>query len=166
MTWITGIPEQHLLAALSADIAREAAAAADYLQLARWLKPLHSPAVRQHIAACAAAALSDATALAAELVALGGVPPALFPSPRATRTAPKPVDRYVEDARSAVAHYRNRMRMARRLGLLRLQEVFSEIMRNKRTHLGNAAALAAAAPSAPAPKGHKERTRANRSPYE
>ncbi|HTQ57074.1 MAG TPA: hypothetical protein VMI94_21545 [Bryobacteraceae bacterium] len=120
MTWIT-----YVLNALQADIVREAAAADEYLRLARLLRQSCDPLSRHQIATCAANALSNATALAAEIVALGGVPPSVPPAPKGT---PKTAREHLTDVRSALAHYRGRLAMARRFGLPRLQELFRNII--------------------------------------
>ena len=123
---------------------REAASAERYLRLARVVKQFCGPAFRHQVAACAATSLSNATALAAEMLALGGLPPASPLEPRDLSPASQPIDDYVRQARTALAHYQSRLVMARRLGLLRLQEVFWDIVLSKRRHLAHARVLASA----------------------
>ena len=109
------------------------------------MKQLRNPAICAQIAMCAAAALTNATALAAEVVALGGNPPASPAGQSARLPAPASVEEYLIEARAAVAHYQGRLATARRLGLLRLQAVFREIVRSKRKHLQHACVIASAA---------------------
>jgi hypothetical protein len=70
--------------------------------------------------------MRHATALAAEVLHLGGVPP-----PYIVRDVPCPRDRLAR-ASDLFDHYRQRLRMANDLGLLRLEEVLSEIIQDLR----------------------------------
>ena len=119
MIWIP-----YVIAALHADIIREAAAADECLRLARAMQQACDPGAQHQIAKYAATTLLNASALAAELIALGGTPPCVSPRPEGNSGKLKgPVDHLV-DARSALLHYRRRLLMASRVGLDRLQEVF------------------------------------------
>jgi len=140
MSWIAAVSHASLVAALNADIVREAAAAEEYLRLARFFRPLRDRAMCHQIAVCAATALSNATMLAAEVLALGGVPPSALQ----VRDRPQSMDEHITKTQAALAHYQSRLAMARRLELLRLQEVFRDIVRSKRRHLAHAGVLASA----------------------
>ena len=115
----------HLIQALNDDIARELSLARKYVALS--LAEGHrSTAFRRRCAATAAEAMRHATALAAEVMHLGGVP--------STGTQRRSVAHPAEPAPDSdrFAHYRQRLRMANELGLLRLEEVLEEILRDLR----------------------------------
>ncbi len=144
MPWIAAASHASLLAALNADIVQEVTTADYYLQLAQFVKQLRNPSICRQIAACASTALSNATALAAEVIALGGAP-LLSPLPKRTSLpAATSLEEHLLDARAELAHYRGRLAFARRLGLLRLQEVFRDIVLSKRRHLVHASVIASA----------------------
>ncbi|HTT62588.1 MAG TPA: hypothetical protein VMG35_12125 [Bryobacteraceae bacterium] len=140
MSWFA-----YVIAALNADVLREIAFADEYLRLARLLKRSSDPMMTHQIAVCAATALSNATALAAEMIALGAAPLPVAPAPRTHPATPKSSEQRLTEARSALAHYQRRLAMARQFGLQRLQEVFREIVSGKRKHLAHTQAAAAAA---------------------
>ncbi|MBZ5585387.1 MAG: hypothetical protein LAQ30_24925 [Acidobacteriia bacterium] len=144
MSWIAAASQACLEAALNADIVQEMTAAERYLRLGQLVKQLHDPEVYRQIALCAATALSNATALAAEVIALGGVPPALTRVGPGQLPAPKSFEEHLMEARAELAHYRGRLELAKRFGVLRLQELFRVIVQSKRRHLAHAAALASA----------------------
>ncbi len=116
------------------------------------------------VALCAAAALSNATLLAAEVLALGGQPPNTPVAASGRVPVAQSIEEHVRQARSALAHYQSRLAMARRLGLLRLQEVFRDIVLSKRTHLAHATVLASAAASPTRRKSNRERPHAHPDP--
>jgi len=124
---------RRLVRRLNGDIQREFQFADTYLRQARFLSLEQYPVIYREIAVCAATALANATALAAEVLALGGIPalPA-EENPQGTRTR-----RYRLGSREILTHYRGRLRMAERLGLLRLCEVFQQIVRTKELHLAH-----------------------------
>jgi hypothetical protein len=143
VSWIATASHACLVAALNADIVQEMRTVDHYLELARVVKRVHGPVCHQ-IAVCAATALSHATALAAEVMALGGMPPDSTGTASRALPAPRTVEEYLIDARAELAHYRSRLLFVRRLGLVRLQELFRDIIRNKRRHLAHASAIASA----------------------
>jgi hypothetical protein len=133
-----------MVAGLKFDIVREATAADWFLRLGRLSRRRQNARVRHQIAVCAATALSYAAALAAEVIALGGAPPA-SPLPASAKTRPSGSRRdQISHARAELAHYQGRLVMARRLGLLRLQEVYRDIVRSKRRHLAHAGVISSA----------------------
>ena len=144
MPWI-GASYLSFLAALNADIVQEMTAADHYLRLARFVEHLHKPSFCHQIAVCAATAMANATALAAEVMALGGTPPCSPLPKQIAMPAAISVDEHLIETRAELAHYRGRLIFARRLGLFRLQEVLREIVRSKRRHLAHARIIASAA---------------------
>ena len=128
---------RRLVRGLNGDIQREFQLADAYLRQARFLPVEQYPVICRQIAGCAAAALANATALAAEVLALGGIPaiPAEEnPHEIPPRTLPR---RYRLGPRAMLTHYRRRLRMAEGLGMLRLCEVFQQIVRTKELHLAH-----------------------------
>jgi hypothetical protein len=115
-----------LIQALNEDIERELRIADE--QIAHALSPssLREDALQRHSSACAAAAMRHATALAAEVLHLGGVPPPFIP-----RDMSCSQDRLVR-ASDLFRRYRQRLKTANDLGLLRLEEVLREIIQDLR----------------------------------
>jgi hypothetical protein len=128
---------EQMVAGLNGDILREVRMADSCIRQATCLGREYHPVVHRQLALCAAAALSNATALAAEVLALGGVP--VDPGARLHHgsTRSDPSQSHPVRARATVAHYRSRLRMAERLGLLRLREVFQQIVSTKEWHLAH-----------------------------
>lgn len=99
--------------------------------------------IRNRTAQCAAASLRNATALAAEVLLLGGIPPGTMLQPQSRSLAAESIDEYIAQARAAVRHYQRRLAVAQGLGLARLGEVFQEIVLAKLHHLAHAGLVAA-----------------------
>jgi hypothetical protein len=146
MKWNCTTANKGLIAALNADILYEAEMAEDCLQRADSAPQQYRGSIRNRADRCAAAALRNATALAAEVLWLGGIPPGPAPRRQFGRRAAESIEEYVIQARSAVTHYQHRLAMAERLGLARLREVFQEIVLSKRRHLAHAGLVAAEGP--------------------
>ena len=68
-----------LIQALNEDIERELRIADEHIARALSANSLRKDAVQRNSSACAAAAMRHATALAAEVLHLGGVPPPFIP---------------------------------------------------------------------------------------
>ena len=119
-----------LIQALNEDIERELRIADEHiaraLQANSLANSLRQDAVRRRSSACAAAAMRHATALAAEVLHLGGVPPPCIP-----RDMPCSRDRLAR-ASDLFRRYRQRLKTANDLGLLRLEEVLREIIQDLR----------------------------------
>ncbi|MFY9725869.1 MAG: hypothetical protein WB579_07660 [Bryobacteraceae bacterium] len=144
MSWTCTTAGKALIAALNTDILYEIEMADDCLWRVDSASQQHRASVRHRAEHCAAAAVRNATALAAEVLVLGGVPPGAGPQRRSNRLAAESIEEYVARAQLAVRHYQRRMAMAERLGLARLREVFQEVVRGKRRHLAHASLIAAA----------------------
>ena len=133
---------QEFLAAVNRDIRRELRFADECMEQAGLLHRGELRFVGAQFLRCAATAMCNATALAAEVLATGGTPPAgpqcrhdLVPYwPRLRRDRARLVQ--------AVRHYRHRWGVAQRLGLLRFAELFLEIVRIKRSQLNHIHLLA------------------------
>jgi len=122
---------------LNGDILREFQTADACLREVNCLSGKDYPVLRRQIAMSAAAALRNATSLAGEVLALGGIPIVpCRPKPQA-RPASITAGWYPGTSHEMLAHYRRRLRMAERLGLWRLQEVFEEILTSKERHLAH-----------------------------
>ena len=119
---------------LNGDILREFHAADACMREADCLSGKND-LLRRHIAVCAAAAIRNATALAAEVLALGGMP--IIPRRPKGQGLPasNAIGRHPGTVHRMLAHYRRRLRMAERLGLLRLREVLEEILTSKEQQL-------------------------------
>lgn len=115
-----------LIEALNEDIEQELRIADEYISRALSANSLRKDAARSHSCACAAAAMRHATALAAEVLHLGGVPPPCIPGDRQRSR-----DRLAR-ASDLFRRYRQRLRMANDRGLLRLEEVLREIIQELR----------------------------------
>ena len=117
---------ERLIEALNEDIDRELRIADEHIALGMRAAGVRQRAVQRHSSACAAAAMRRATALAAEVLQFGGVPPPSAPGrrPRFGSRLVRATDRF--------HRYRQRLRMANRLGLLRLEEVLREIIQDLR----------------------------------
>ena len=117
----------YLIEALNEDIERELRIADEHIARALSADSLRKDTVRSHSSACAAAAMRHATALAAEVLHLGGVPPPC---------SPREMHCYRDDrlahASDLFRRYRQRLKMANDLGLLRLEEVLREIIQELR----------------------------------
>ncbi len=115
-----------LIQALNEDIERELRIADEQIARALSANSLRKDAVQRHSSARAAAAMRHATALAAEVLRLGGVPPPFIP-----RNMSCSRDRLAR-ASDLFRHYRQRLKTANDLGLLRLEEVLREIIQDLR----------------------------------
>lgn len=144
MSWQYQTAIEYVIAALNRDILLEIRMADECIQRAN---SVTEPYAHFHrlVACCAASAMSNATALAAELLSLGGVPRAYAPRRRGKTPGTTSIEDYLVQAQSLVAHYQERLAMAEKLGLLRLREVLQEITASKRWHVKHAVLVAAAA---------------------
>jgi hypothetical protein len=115
-----------VIEALNEDIERELRIADEHIARAMSATSFRKDALQRYSSACAAAAMRHAVALAAEVLHLGGVPP-----PFTSRDVPCPRDRLAR-ASDLFRHYRQRLRTANDLGLLRLEEVLREIIQDLR----------------------------------
>jgi hypothetical protein len=143
MRWRYKTSIEYVISALNKDVMREICMADECIWRADCVAQPHSRFQRQ-IAQCAAAALCNAAALAAEVLSMGGVPPAARPRPRVRTYDAASIEEYLAQAQFLLAHYQKRLAMAERLGLLRLREVFRDIVKSKRAHVLHAALMAAA----------------------
>ncbi len=134
---------EYVIAALNRDILLEIRMADECIQRASSVAQPYAYFQRL-IVRCAASAMSNATALAAEVLSLGGVPRAYTPRRRGRTRGTTSIEEYVVQAQSLVAHYQEQLAMAEKLGLLRLREVLQEIVASKRTHMTHAVLVAAA----------------------
>lgn len=130
-----------LLRGLNGDIQREFQLADTCLRQVRCLQAEEYPVISRQVVVCAATALANATALAAEVLALGGIP--TLPAAGERSDSPPRMLRpcYRLGSREMLTHYRRRLRMAERLGLFRLCEVFRQIVRSKEHHLAHAGGM-------------------------
>ena len=137
---------ERLLGILNRDIVREFRMADACLRQAACLPRQYHPVARRLIAACAAVALANATALAAEVRALGGSP--VIPGRRAPAEPlpTRPIGSGLAAARTMLAHYRRRLRTAQELRLPRLREVLRQILRTRQRHLLHIAFIEAGSP--------------------
>ena len=133
-----------LLAALNADIVREARVADFYTALAGIARAYRNSSACRQFAVCAATALSNATALAAQVMILGGSPPLAPLAQPDPLPPPSSVEEHLIDARADLAHYQARLASAARLGLLGLVEVLETIVLSKKRHLEHSSAIASA----------------------
>lgn len=125
---------QRFLTAVNRDIGRELQTASEFISQAELLGDSPLRFIGNQYLRLGAAAMCDATALASEVLSAGGTPPV---GPANCRSAVR--HRAVHDQLKGLAwasrHYRYRRRLARKLGLVRLAEVFREITQNKRSQL-------------------------------
>lgn len=138
---------ERMVVVLNGDILREIRMADTCLRQAGHLPREHHPVLQRQMALCAAAALANATALAAEVLALGGVPVDPGTQLQESPAHPMPIPSQPARPRAMLAHYRNRLRMAERLGLLRLREVFQQIVNTKEWHLTHSGLVQAGRPA-------------------
>ena len=141
MIWHCQNTIEYVIAALNRDILQEMRMADDCIQRAGSVAQPYAH-FQSLIARYAASAMSNATALAAEVLSLGGVPRTYTPRPRGRAQDTASIEEYLALAQSLVAHYQQRLAMAERLGLLRLREVLQGIVASKRSHLKDAAIVA------------------------
>ncbi len=113
-----------LIEVLNEDIECELRIADRHIARALLAARLGKYAVRRYSSVCAAAAMRRATALAAEVLHLGGVPPRHVPAEESCSK-----DRLAR-ASSLFRRYRRRLGMAHDLGLLRLEEVLREVIQD------------------------------------
>ncbi len=134
-----------LVRRLNGDILREFRMADACVRHAACLPKEYYPIVHRQIAACGAAALANATALASEVLALGGIPvlPRCGKQPESNSRV---IQAWQAGARNMLEHYRRRLRMADRMGLLRLREVFEQIVSTKERHLAHSRFMEAGDP--------------------
>jgi hypothetical protein len=116
----------YLIEALNEDIERELRIADEHIARALSAHSFRKGAVQRQSSACAAVAMRHATALAAEVLHLGGVPPPFVPRDMSCSR-----DRLAR-ASDLFHRYRQRLKMANDLGLLRLEEVLREIIQDLR----------------------------------
>ncbi len=143
VSWHYQAAIEYVIAALNRDILLEVRMADECILRA---SSVAEPYARfQHlIANCAASAMSNATALAAEVLSLGGVPRAYTQRRRGRTRGTTSIEEYVVQAQSLLAHYQERLAMAEKFGLLRLREVLQDIISSKRSHMTHALLVAAA----------------------
>ena len=144
MSWNYQTAIEYVIAALNRDILREIRMADECIQQASSVAQPYAH-FRRLIVRCAASAMSNASALAAEVLSLGGVPRAYTPRPRGRTRYTTSIEEYLVQAQSLLAHYQERLAMAEKFGLLRLREVLQEIIASKRGHMKHAVLVAAAA---------------------
>lgn len=138
---------ERMVAVLNGDILREIRTADTCIRQADCLQREYHPVVQRQMALCAAAALANATALAAEVLALGGVPVDPGAQLRDGPAYLRPLQGRPVRARTMLAHYRSRLRMAERLGLLRLREVFQQIVNTKEWYMAQGGIVQAGSPA-------------------
>ena len=143
MSWPERDVIRYVIAALNRDVLREIRMADDCIQRARTLAEPYSR-FRDYVVRCATTALSNASALAAEVHSMGGEPPSHAPSPSGARRAAT-MEEYFAEAQWLLAHYSRRLAMAERFGLPRLREVLQNVVASKRSHLQHAMVIAGAA---------------------
>src|SRR5665647_3228759 len=115
-----------LIEALNEDIEQELRIADEHIARALSANSLRMDAIQRHSSACAAAAMRHATALAAEVLHLGGVPPPCIP-----RDRPRSRDRLAR-ASDLFGRYRQRLKTAHDRGLRRLEGMLREIIQGCR----------------------------------
>ena len=142
MIWHYQNTIEYVIAALNRDILQEMRMADDCIQRAGSVAQPYSH-FQSLIARYAASAMSNATALAAEVLSLGGVPRTYSPRPRGRAKDTASIEEYLVLAQSLLAHYQERLAMAEKFGLLRLREVLQVIVASKRSHVKDAAIVAA-----------------------
>ena len=142
MIWHYQTAIEYVIAALNRDILQEMRMADDCIERASSVAQSYSH-FQSLIVRYAASAMSNASALAAEVLSLGGVPRAYKPRPRGKTQATASIEEYLVQAQSLLAHYQGRLALAEKLGLLRLREVLQDIVASKRSHLKDAAIVAA-----------------------
>lgn len=133
----------YVIAALNRDIVREIRMADECIQRAGSMAQPYAH-FQSQIVRCAASAMSNATALAAEVLSLGGVPHTYTPRPRGKTPGTASIEEYLFQAQSLVAHYQRRLAMAEKLGFPRLRDVLREIIASKGWHMTHAVLIAAA----------------------
>jgi hypothetical protein len=133
---------REFLAAVNQDIRRELRFADECMERAGLLLWGELPFVGGQFLRCAATAMCNATALAAEVLASGGTPPAGLQRRRRLVPYWPRLQRDPAGLARAVRHYRYRWRAAQRLGLFRFAELFLEILRTKRSQLSDILLLA------------------------
>lgn len=143
MNWPYQLAIEYLIAALNRDILREIRMADECIQRAGSMAQPYAH-LQSLIVRCAASAMTNASALASEVLSLGGVPHAYTPKPPAKPPGATSIEEYFVQAQLLVANYQERLVMAEKLGLLRLREVLLEIIANKRSYLKHAVVIAAA----------------------
>jgi bacterioferritin (cytochrome b1) len=143
MRWTCTIAQKGLIAALNADILYEVEMADDCIRRADLEPQQYRGPIRNRTVQCAAASLRNASALAAEVLSLGGIPPGTTLQWRSGRCAAESIEGYILHARSALKHYQHRLAMADRLGPAQLREIFQEIVLSKQRHLAHAGLVAA-----------------------
>jgi predicted Fe-Mo cluster-binding NifX family protein len=141
MQFHVGSTSEWLIRALNSDIVRENRMAAECMDWALKMAHFTGTLLRKQLLACAAAAMCNATVLASEVISLGGAPPQLAGG-REFDKPPGGADAAVATGRLLLRHYRNRIQMAEKLGMVRLREVFQEIARSKSRYLAHARVLA------------------------
>jgi bacterioferritin (cytochrome b1) len=146
VSWHYQTAIEYVIAALNRDILLEIRMADECIQRASSVAEPYAH-LQRLIARCAASAMSNATALAAEVLLLGGVPRLYMSRRRGKTRVTTSIEEYVDQAQSLVAHYQERLAMAEKLGLLRLREVLQEIIASKRWHMKHAVLVAASSVS-------------------
>lgn len=143
MEWPYKVRVEDLISDLNTDVLREISMAEECIRRADSVAQSHSR-LRRLCASCAATALSNATALAAEVLSMGGIPHGFGHRSGVSTGGGCSIEEYAAQARSLLAHYEERLAMAERLGLLRLRTVFQDIIETKRAHALHAAVIGAA----------------------
>lgn len=133
---------EYVIAALNRDILREVRMSDECIHR---VASVAQPYAHFHnrILRCAASAMSNASALATEVLSLGGVPSESTPGPQKLLPVAASMEEYFVQAGLLVAHYQDRLAMAEKLGLLRLRETLREIIASKRLHMAHALVIAA-----------------------
>lgn len=137
---------ERMVRVLNGDIRRELRVADVCLSRASHLPRDYYPVVHRQIAITAATALANATALAAEVLALGGIPAVPGPAQR-RRLSAKAIESWQAQARQMLARYRRRLRMAEGFGLFRLREVLEHIVGTKERFLAQSGLIQAGDPA-------------------
>ena len=105
MKWRYRTRIEYVISALNTDVLREIYMADECIRRADSVAQPHSR-FRREIALCAAAAMSNAAALAVEMLSMGGSPSMNGPKPR-WRTHAASMEEFLFQAQSLLAHYQS-----------------------------------------------------------
>ena len=123
------------LAAVKEDIRRELRLAGEYIDCAGMVGEEKADRAGGHLPRLAAHAMCRATALAAEVLAAGEIPPAGARSGRRMAVRWPAMEQCRARLDWALRHYRRRLWTARKLGLFRFAGTLLEIVRTTRSQL-------------------------------
>ncbi|MDD5556660.1 MAG: ferritin-like domain-containing protein [bacterium] len=131
---MAGITKEQLIDLLNRDLALEYTACVQYTQHQGVLKGAMYQSIQKELVVHAQEELAHATALAAQIDYLGGVPTVEMPAPKTSRDNVEMLEQDLEGENDAISRYIARIRQAEELDLYHLAGQLRNILAVEQEH--------------------------------